>query len=56
MDGGSGKERKKKSPVRSDKKERLMESEMEKCGAQGYGPLCPAGGLQMALRIKSKLC
>lgn len=33
-----------------------MESEMEKCGARGYGPLCPAGGLQMALRIKSKLC
>lgn len=33
-----------------------MESEMEKCGTRGYGPLCPAGGLQMALRIKSKLC
>lgn len=39
---------------RGKKNEILMESEMEKYGTLGSGPLCPAERLQMALRIKSK--
>lgn len=33
-----------------------METEMEKYGMPGYGLLCPAERLQMALGIKSKVC
>lgn len=59
IDSGEEK-RRKKGPERSVKQEkkikneRLMETEMEKYGMQGYGLLCPAERLQMALRIKSK--
>lgn len=55
-EGKKGPERsvKEKRKKKKEKNERLMESEMEKCGTPGSGLLCPAERLQMALRIKSK--
>lgn len=51
---GEKRVRRDQSNKKKKKKRRLMETEMEKYGMQGYGLLCPAERLQMALRIKSK--